>query len=300
VGAGSGRDERDQCVGVTVMAVGSSSFEGVLMTIVVIGAGSGMGAAVARQLAPRGSLLLVDQNVEGIRQIAAEIGETGGDVKPVACDVTDQGQVDDLAAEIEDLEVLVHTAGLSGTMASGRRVLEVNLVGTARVLSAVEPLLRPGSVAVCFASQSGYMVPEDPKLFTVLEDPLSESFFDQLAALFDVDNPALAYQVSKRGVHRLVRRKAASWGRLGARILSLSPGINDTPMNRRDEAAHPIMQEIIANSPLGRRGRQEEVANVVSFLTSEGASYMTGSDVLVDGGMVSVLPDAWNAQRRSS
>jgi NAD(P)-dependent dehydrogenase (short-subunit alcohol dehydrogenase family) len=266
------------------------------MTNVVIGAASGMGAAVARKLAPRGRLLLADRNVEGLKRIA---GDLGGNVRIESCDVTDHDQVETLFAGIEDLEALVHTAGLSGTMAPGRRVLEVNLVGTARVLAAVEPLLRPGSVAVCFASQSGYMVPEDPGLFAVLEDPLSDRLFEELAQYFDIDNSAFAYQVSKRGVHRLVRRKAASWGHLGARILSLSPGINDTPMNRRDEAAHPIMQEIIANSPLGRRGTPEEVANVVSFLTSEGASYMTGSDILVDGGMVSVLPNAWEGNLRT-
>ncbi len=109
--------------------------------------------------------------------------------------------------------------------------------------------------------------------------------------------PVLMITVGPVGVdipmQRLVRKTAAAWGRRGARILSLSPGINDTPMNRADEAEHPIMQDIIKNSPLGRRGSPEEVANVVSFLVSDAASYMTGSDVLVDGGMVTVLPTAW-------
>lgn len=260
------------------------------MTNVVIGAASGMGAAVARRLAPRGRILIADQNPTALSEMLAELG---GDVETFPCDISDQAQVDALFAKVDDLEAVVHTAGVSGTMAAGRRVLDVNLVGTARVLKAVEPRLRLGSVAVCFASQSGYMVPESPELFAVLEDPLSPTFFDDLSKFFDIDNPSLAYQVSKRGVHRLVRRAAASWGARGARILSLSPGINDTPMNRSDEAQHPVMQEIIKNSPLGRRGSPEEVANVVSFLTSEGASYMTGSDVLVDGGMVTVLPTAW-------
>jgi NAD(P)-dependent dehydrogenase (short-subunit alcohol dehydrogenase family) len=260
------------------------------MTNVVIGAASGMGAAVARQLADRGPLLVVDRNIEGVEQLAADLGPG---VSAAGCDVTDQGQVDGLFADLEHVAALVHTAGVSGTMAAGRRVLEINLLGTARVLAAAEPLLRPGSVGVCFASQSGYMVPETPPLFARLEDPLAEGFFDEIGKYFDVDNAALAYQVSKRGVQRLVRKSASVWGRRGARILPLSPGINDTPMNRADEAVHPIMQEIIGSSPLGRRGSPEEVANVVSFLVSDAASYMTGSDVLVDGGMVTVLPQAW-------
>lgn len=266
------------------------------MTNVVIGAASGMGAAVARQMAARGPLLLVDQNIEGARRLADELG---ADARAAACDVTDQSQVDELFGTLDDLAALVHTAGVSGTMAPGRRVLEINLLGTARVLEAAEGLLRPGSVAVCFASQSGYMVPETPRLFALLDQPLADGFFDQIGEFFDVDNPALAYQVSKRGVQRLVRRTAATWGRQGARILSLSPGINDTPMNRADEAKHPIMQEIIRQSPLGRRGSPDEVANVVSFLTSDAASYMTGSDVLVDGGMVTVLPNAWESSLRA-
>jgi NAD(P)-dependent dehydrogenase (short-subunit alcohol dehydrogenase family) len=81
--------------------------------------------------------------------------------------------------------------------------------------------------------------------------------------------------------------------------MSVSPGINDTPMNRSDEAKHPIMLDIIKNSPLGRRGTPEEIANVISFITSDAASLLTGSDVLADGGMVSVLPQAWDGKLRS-
>ena len=167
------------------------------MTNVVIGAASGMGAAVARQLAGQGPLLIVDQNIEGAEKLAAELGSA---VRVAGCDVTDQGQVDALFAGVEDVGALVHTAGVSGTMATERRVLEINLLGTARVLSAAEPLLRPGSVGVCFASQSGYMVPETPPLFALLEEPLAQGFFDEIGEYFDVDNSALAYQVSKRGV----------------------------------------------------------------------------------------------------
>ena len=183
------------------------------MTNVVIGAASGMGAAVARQLARAvGSCSPTRIPPAWSRSSRS----SGGDVEAVACDVTDQAQVDALFAKVDDLGALVHTAGISGSMAPGRRILEVNLIGPARVLRAAEPLLRPGSVAVVVASQSGYMVPESPELFAVLEDPLSPGFFDELGKFFDVDVPSLAYQVSKRGVHRLVRR-AQPRGASGAR-----------------------------------------------------------------------------------
>jgi NAD(P)-dependent dehydrogenase (short-subunit alcohol dehydrogenase family) len=268
------------------------------MTNVVIGAASGMGAAVARCLAPRGRLLVADRDPAGAEELASELG---GDVRAFPCDVTNPAQIDELFANVDDLEALVNTAGISGggiPQGMGRQVLEVNLVGMARVLRAAEPLLGPGSVGVGVASQSGYMVPENPDLFAVLEDPLSARFFEELSEFFDVDDPSLAYQMSKKGVHRLVRRSAASWGERGARIMSVSPGINDTPMNRALEDDQPIMLDIIRNSPLGRRGTPEEIANVIDFITSPAASLLTGSDVLADGGMVGVLPSSWDGKLR--
>jgi NAD(P)-dependent dehydrogenase (short-subunit alcohol dehydrogenase family) len=268
------------------------------MTNVVIGAASGMGACVARQLVPRGPLVIADRDPAGLEKLSSELGD---EVRVQSCDVTDQAQVDDLFAQVDDLGALVNTAGISANgipPGEGRRVLEVNLVGMARVFRAAEPLLRPGSVGVGVASQSGYMVPENGALFELLEDPLSDRFFDELGKFFDIDDPSAAYQMSKRGVHRLVRRSAAAWGQRGARIMSVSPGINDTPMNRALEENQPVMLDIIKASPLGRRGTPEEIANVISFITSDAASLLTGSDVLADGGMVSVLPESWEGKLR--
>lgn len=256
-------------------------------TNVVIGGAAGMGAAVARLLVPRGRLLLADRDRAGLDATAAGLG---GDVDVLPFDLTEPADLDALVAATGDLGALVITAGLSPSMAPGRRIYEVNLRGTARVLAAVEPLLQPGSVAVCFASMAAHMVPVSPELAAVLDDPLAERFFDDLAAHdVEVDQSQFAYVLSKAGVVRMARRLAPAWGARGARLLSLSPGIVDTGMGRQEAEAEPAMAEMVRTSPLGRVARPEEVAAVAAFLASDAASFMTGTDVLVDGGVIATM-----------
>jgi NAD(P)-dependent dehydrogenase (short-subunit alcohol dehydrogenase family) len=259
------------------------------MTNVVIGAGSGMGKAVAEVLAPRGRLIVADVNGDNAKAVADQLG---GQAEAMTFDLTDADDIAALVSTIGDsLDAIVISAGLSGSMANGKRIFEVNLIGYANTLAAVEPLIHEGSVGVIFSSESGYTSGAGPELTAILDEPLAPDFFDRIAALgFDPDMAHFAYPVSKLGVHRLAKKLVWPWGAKGARIVSVSPGINDTPMNHLDESNHPIMAEIIKGSPLGRRGTPVEVANVVDFLTSDKASLVTGSDVLVDGGMVNAIP----------
>jgi NAD(P)-dependent dehydrogenase (short-subunit alcohol dehydrogenase family) len=253
-----------------------------------------MGAATAKKLAPRGRLFVADYNLEGAQKIAAEIG---GDAVAFQCDISDQAQVDALMSAVDSLDALVITAGVSAAQAPGPRILEVNVAGVARVFRAAEPLLRKGTVGVAVASQSGYMVPESPELFAVIDDPLAPDMIEKVSRFIDVEQRGLCYQLSKRAVHRMARRLSFAWGAKGARILSLSPGITDTPMNRAEELRNPVMLKMVESCPLGRRGETEEIANVIAFLTSAEASAMTGSDVLVDCGMRNILPaTSWDGK----
>lgn len=254
----------------------------------VLGAASGMGTAVASLLAPRGPLLLADRDGDRLSAVASDLG---AGVTTRVCDVTVPADVDALRQAVGRVGSLVVTAGLSPSMTGGRRIFEVNLRGLERVVRAFETAIGEGSVAVCFASMAGHMLPTSGEVDAVLDDPLSETFFGDLAEQgFDPENPQLAYALSKRGVIRLVRRHAPAWGAKGARILSLSPGIIDTGMGRLEAENQPVMAHMVESSPLGRMGRAEEVAAVAAFLASDAASFVTGVDVLVDGGATSGLP----------
>jgi NAD(P)-dependent dehydrogenase (short-subunit alcohol dehydrogenase family) len=254
---------------------------------VVIGGGSGMGAAVAGLLAPRGRLLIADLNTDAADAVAAGLGASS-----IFCDLLDGASIDALVARVDKygrLGTLVITAGLSPSMSSGRKIFDVNLSGTAYAVDAFEKIVGPESVAVCFASIAGHLFStQDQGLLSLLDNPRSPTIVDDLiAAGINTNDPATAYGYSKFGVIRLCKRKAAVWGKLGARIVSVSPGIISTPMGDLEFENQPAMKDMLNITPLKRMGEAEEVAMAVEYLTSQRARYLTGIDLLVDGGLVS-------------
>lgn len=257
------------------------------MTAVVIGAGSGMGRAVAELFAGEDRLVLADRDEATVSQVAEVLTARGALVEAVTCDVTDAAAVRRLADVAGEFRALVHTAGLSPTMAPGRRIYEVNLQGTAHVLDAFLQFAGPTSAAVCFASTAGHMM-DVTQYAPALDDPLADDFHERLHAIGGdlVDDPAMAYVLSKAGVMRLVRKRAAAWGERGARVVSISPGIIDTPMGRQEYESQPAMAQLVATTPLKRQASAEEVARVAQFLCSDGASFVSACDVLVDGGYI--------------
>lgn len=253
---------------------------------VVTGGASGIGLACARRLGGHRELVLVDMSADRLAMAAAKLRATGLKVTPIAVDITDSASVARLADSVRSLgrlSALVNAAGLSPTMASGRRIIEVNLIGAALIERAFLQLAEPGSVAVLIASTAGHMSASAQSLDTLLTKPLAEGFLDSVGA--DAEKPEIAYSISKRGVMLYCEAAAPDWGARGGRIVTISPGMIDTPMGQLEFAGQPLMKQMLDMTPIKRWGRPDDIAAAVEFLVSPEASFITGTDLRIDGGI---------------
>ncbi|MEI8000480.1 MAG: SDR family oxidoreductase [Actinomycetes bacterium] len=269
----------------------------------VTGAGRGMGRSCATALAGAADVLvLADLDEAGLAVAAGELAGSCGTVVPVVLDVSDAAALAALAEQIGGLGRLgpiAHAAGISPTMADWRRVLGVDLVGSALLVEALTPLVTDGTAMVLFASMAAHLMAQGiaPEVDLALDEPRHPDHLERVLAAFGptIEDTGMAYSLAKRGVQRLARATAIAWGPRGGRICSVSPGMIDTPQGRQEAAAQPGMTMLLEHSPIHRFGTAEELAAVVAFLTSPAASFLTGTDVLVDGGVVAAI-EALTAQ----
>ncbi|MBU6269047.1 MAG: SDR family oxidoreductase [Sphingomonadales bacterium] len=270
----------------------------------VIGCG-GMGTAIARVLGRRQPLLMVDIDAAKLIDTVEALRLDGHAVTGLYCDITDAGQLralDGKLAELGGVRALAHVAAVGKSIGSWRRMLEIDLLGAVHVAATVTPHMVPGSAAVFISSLASYLPPADAKVDALLDDPLAPGFLDALAAYHGTEPDFdWAYNYAKLGVNRLAERMAREWQGREARSLSLSPGMIDSPMARAEGdtlPAHDGTQARVTRAdkareiPLLREGSLQEITSVVEFLLSDGASFLNGIDVVVDGGHRAV----WRAQ----
>ena len=242
-------------------------------------------------------LVLVDLDTGATAGAAERLAaESGTRCMALGVDISDPSSgtvIADLVAGHGTLHRVTHAAGISPTMAAWDRMIAVDLVGSALLVDALRPLATDGTAVVCVSSMAAQLISGhgDPVIDEILDHPLSPTLLqDYRAALGPAgEDSGTAYAWAKRGVRRLVEREAAAYGSAGARICSVSPGTIDTPMGRQEFEQQPGMRQLEAISPLGRSGRADEIASVVDFILSDQASFITGTDILVDGGVCAAV-----------
>lgn len=259
--------------------------------IVVIGAGA-IGQAIARRISAGKHVLLADLRKENADAAAKVLHDAGFEVSTAIVDVSSRASVHALAltaAAIGTITGVIHAAGVSPSQAPVAAILKVDLYGTALVLEEFGNVIAPGGAGVVIASQSGHRLPaltpeQDKALATT---PVEELLNLPMLQPGQVTDPLHAYQISKRGNSLRVTAEAVRWGKRGARVNTISPGIIITPL-ANDELSGPRgagYRRMIDLCPAGRAGTPDEVGTIGALLMGPDGAFITGSDFLMDGGV---------------
>lgn len=261
--------------------------------IVVIGSGQ-IGQAIARRVGVGKHIVLADLREENAKAAADVLENAGYETSIKTVDVSSREDVHSLVemgTNLGDVTGLIHAAGVSPSQASPETILKVDLYGTALVLEKFGNIIAPGGSGVVIASQSGHRLPplaiEQSKALatTPVEELLNLPFLH----LNQVKDSLHAYQLSKRCNSLRVMAEAVRWGKRGARVNTISPGIIITPL-AKDELTGPRgegYRRMIDLCPVGRAGTPDEVGTVGALLMGSDGSFITGSDFLMDGGVTS-------------
>ncbi len=261
--------------------------------MIVTGAGQ-LSMAIARRMGYGKKIILGDKNIENAKTIAKIMNEAGFDVVPVEMDLASRESIQALIAKAQeygDIKMLVNGAGVSPSQAPVEAILKVDLYGTAVLLEEVGKVIAEGGVGVTISSQSGWRMPQ----LTAEEDwqlamtPTEELLELEILQPENIKDTLHAYQMAKRCNEKRVMAQSVEWGKRGARINDIAPGIIVTPL-AIDEFNGPrgdFYKNMFAKCPAGRPGTADEVANVAELLMSDKGAYITGSTFLIDGGATS-------------
>ena len=258
--------------------------------MIVTGAGQ-ISMAIARRMGYGKKIVMGDKNIENAKAIAEIMNNAGYDVEPVEMDLSSRESIKSLIAKAQeygDIKMMVNGAGVSPSQAPIEAILKVDLYGTAVLLEEVGKVIAEGGCGVTISSQSGWRMAqltaeEDAALATT---PTEELLKLDMLQPENIKDTLHAYQIAKRCNEKRVMGQSVEWGKRGARINAIAPGIIVTPL-AVDEFNGPrgdFYKNMFAKCPAGRPGTADEVANVAELLMSEKGAFITGSTFLMDGG----------------
>lgn len=258
--------------------------------MILTGAGQ-IGIAIARRMGYGMKIIIGDRRIANAELMAETMNRAGFDASPFEIDLSSRESILDLtdnAQRLGKIKMLINAAGVSPSQASIETILKIDLYGTAVLLEEVGKVIAEKGTGVTISSQSGYRLPaltaeEDEQLATT---PTEQLLSIDLLRPENIHDTLHAYQLAKRCNVKRVMAEAVHWGKRGARINSISPGIIVTPL-AIDEFNGPrgdFYKNMFAQCPAGRPGTADEVANVAELLMSDRGAFITGSDILIDGG----------------
>jgi NAD(P)-dependent dehydrogenase (short-subunit alcohol dehydrogenase family) len=259
---------------------------------VMLWAGAGqIGMAIARRSGFGKKIIVGDKSIENAKSIAKIMNDAGFDVVPVEMDLSSRESIKAMIAEGQkygEIKDMVIAAGVSPSQAPIETILKVDLYGSAVMMEEVGKVIAEGGTGIMISSQSGFRMPaltaeEDEQLATT---PTEELLSLDLLQPENIKDTLHAYQLAKRCNEKRVMAQAVEWGKRGARLNDIAPGIIVTPL-AIDEFNGPrgdFYKNMFARCPAGRPGTADEVANVAELLMSERGAFITGSTILIDGG----------------
>lgn len=261
--------------------------------IALLGAGS-MGTAIVRRIAAGRKILLGDISKENLDKVAKDFQYGGYDVETIVVNALEKESVEQFArkaAELGKVMYFIDTAGASPNQASPEHILKLDMIGTGYAVDAFGRVMAEGGAGLIISSQTGYMhsLPDEVEL-EILSTP-TEKLLDIAYIKETATNSGLAYMIAKRVNHLQAQRAAATtWRERRARINTISPGVIVTPL-AYDEfaAAGDNYQQMIEASAAMRTGTSEEIAEAGAFLLGEHAGFITGTDLLIDGGVIAAI-----------
>ena len=261
--------------------------------MLVTGAGQ-ISMAIARRMGYGKKIVMGDKNIENAGKIAEVMNNAGFDVEAAQTDISSRESIKELIAKAQqygEISMFVNGAGVSPSQAPIEAILKVDLYGTAVLLEEVGRVIAEGGVGITISSQSGWRMPqltpaEDEALATT---PTEELLQLDLLQPENIRDTLHAYQLAKRCNEKRVMAQCVEWGKRGARLNAIAPGIIVTPL-AIDEFNGPrggFYKNMFAKCPAGRPGTADEVANVAELLMSDKGAFITGSTFLIDGGATS-------------
>ena len=262
--------------------------------VALLGAGS-MGTAIVRKIAAGRKVLLGDISEENLEKAKKEFQYSGYDVETFVVNALEKEAVEACArkaASLGPVMYYIHTAGASPHQTNPEHILKLDLLGTGYAVDAFGKVMAKGGAGLLISSQTGYMYPipydvEQQILAAPTEKLLDLPFMKEVA----MQNSGIAYMIAKRVNHlQAMKAAATTWKARRARINTISPGVIVTPL-AYDEfaAAGEGYQQMIDASAAQRVGTSEEIAEAAAFLLGEHAQFITGTDLLIDGGVIAAI-----------